>query len=192
MFAKLCNWAALGCLVCLLGACGGDMEGPAGTSPASLNAAAAPADVNAAFAASEGAAADVPATMTYRQAGAAAAMQLGQNIPVRGADPRATAMAGGAAQIAEVIRAQRAAIPRVLRGRDTDPEVADDDDRARMAVHEAEFEKSFSLEKNRELAARRAIEGIAEPVGQQAYVPHEDCTDPRLPECAAHARMARY
>lgn len=188
MFAKLCNWALMGTLACLLSACGGgDIDAPAETAPSSLNA-AAPNDVNAAYMGAAGG----QQPLAYGQGGGSSAMQLSQQTMAVRANAQGGAMNGGVAEIAEVIRAQRESIPHVLKTRATNPEVADDDERDRMALREAEFERSFSMEKNRELAERRAIEGIAEPVGQQAYVPHEDCVDPRLPECVSHARMARY
>ena len=194
MFAKLCNWVMVGSLACVLSACGGGTDDAAETTPANPSAAAGAPDVHAAMLVPAQASNRAGAAFAvYAQGPNASSMQINRpGMASRGDAPAGAMYGGGAYVIGDAVRTQLAAVPDALRSRATDPEVADDEARDRMALDEAEYERSFSMEKNRELAERRAMHGMVEPAVQQAYVPHPDCLDPRLPECAANSRLARY
>jgi hypothetical protein len=198
----------MGSVACVLSACGGGdpdyaTNNPATSNPAAVYAAVAGATDGAAqfgAAPSGAASSSVSSSAAYQQGSAAsqqalAGLQASQAALAYQSNLQVIHTYGAAAySAAEVDFANRAMMhlaARVLETRQTNPELADDEARERMALTEVEFEKSFSLEKNRELAERKMQEGVVEPVGQQAYVPHEDCLDLRLPECAANPRLAR-
>lgn len=191
MFAKLCNWVLMGSLAGVLSACGGgEPDSALETAPSAQYAATPNAEAHGAAA---------MAGQAFSAVGMDAQQQA--HAPQQGADGQVAfqaelqvvSMHGSSAYaIGNGARARLAQSARALETRQTDPELADDDARDRMALNEVEFEKSFSLEKNRELAEHKMREGVVEPVEQQVYVPHEDCVDPRLPECAANPQLARY
>lgn len=119
---KRYNFAAMASVALLLSACGG-------TEPAA-QANASPTVLS------------MPANRTHTAV-----------LPASSAPMQAVAGPSSVAHIVRTAADEVAAPPsRVLRSSLTDPEIADDVSRAHMALTELDYEKSFSMEKNRQYA----------------------------------------
>ena len=68
----------------------------------------------------------------------------------------------------------------VIAGRDANPALASDAEREAMEMNEVEYEKSFSIEKNRQYAEQVAREHAAEEALRKGM----QCSDPEMAECA--------
>ena len=68
----------------------------------------------------------------------------------------------------------------VISTRDTNPALASDAEREAMEMNEVEYEKSFSIEKNRQYAEQVAREHAAEEALRNGF----QCSDPDMTECA--------
>jgi hypothetical protein len=68
----------------------------------------------------------------------------------------------------------------VISTRDTNPALASDAEREAMEMNEVEYEKSFSIEKNRQYAEQLAREHAADEGLRNGM----QCSDPAMTECA--------
>ena len=100
--------------------------------------------------------------------------------PAATATPIETAMMMPTTTIESTVVTMHGGGASVISTRDTNPALASDAEREAMEMNEVEYEKSFSIEKNRQYAEQVAREHAAEEALRNGF----QCSDPDMTECA--------
>lgn len=172
MFAKVYNLAAVTALSMLISACGGGDATQSEISQAGGSAASAGL-YQATPTTQSGADSAVPAG--YESQAMASTQIESSVITMHGGGASVITTTGQGAKMVEMRGSSASILTAVV----NNPDLASEAERERMLLEMVEYERSFSVEMNRQHAEQKAAEAAI----QQGAAIGADCIDPANPEC---------
>ena len=181
MFAKVYNLAAVTALAMMMSACGGGDATQPEMSQAGASAASAglyqpaPAAQGAQSVAPGAIAGDSAAPAGYEGHAMASTRIESSVITMHGGGASVITTTGDGAKMVEM----RGSSASILTAVANNPDLASETERERMLLEMVDYERSYSIEMNRQHAEQKA----AEAAMQQGAAIGAECVDPANPEC---------